>query len=570
MQGYDVIQKTKPYHFLEGGGELGELTRSFDWATTSVGPVHTWPQSLRTTIGIILRSGFPMFLWWGDDLVQFYNDAYRPSLGHSGKHPKALGEQAEKCWPEIWHIIYPLIEQVRNTGTSFFSADQLVPIFRNGKIEDVYWTFSYSPVIDELDEIAGVLVTCTETTEKVLNHRALLESRDQLQFAVEATELGTWDYNPDSKNFFCNTRLKEWFGLDRQNEIDLKFAIDVIAAKDRQRVLEAIQTALDYSSGGSYDVEYTIVHLTNQTERIVRARGRAWFDDNKIARRLNGTLQDVTSTVLARKQVEELIAERTKELESANQELRKSNAVLAQFAYISSHDLQEPARKIKIFSGMLKTTLNNLDSRSKNYLTKIEASSARLLTLIRDVLTYSQLGKDQQEPKAIDLNEALASVLDDFELLIEEKRAVIQSDILPTINGISIQVFQLFHHLISNSLKFVAEGVRPEISIRVTSIKGEEVLRHTDLEHRRIFVKISFADNGIGFNQNYASQIFDLFQRLHAKSEYHGTGIGLPMCKKICQNHGGDIYAESTLGQGSVFHVILPQSDNIYQRHSNG
>ena len=229
----EVLEKIKPYHFLEGGGELGELTRSYDWAETPVGPVDTWPQSLRTTISIILRSGFPMFLWWGDDMIQFYNDAYRPSLGQSGKHPKALGQRAEKCWPEIWNIINPLIEQVRNTGTSFFSEDQLVPIYRNGKIEDVYWTFSYSPVIDESDKIAGVLVTCTETTEKVLNHRALEESRDQLQFAIEATELGTWDYNPDSNKFSGNSRLKEWFGLDGNDEIDLNFAINVIAGKDK-------------------------------------------------------------------------------------------------------------------------------------------------------------------------------------------------------------------------------------------------------------------------------------------------------------------------------------------------
>ena len=555
----EVSEKIKPYYFLEGGGELGELTRSYDWAETSVGSVDTWPQSLRTTISIILRSDFPMFLWWGDDMIQFYNDAYRPSLGQGGKHPKALGQRAEKCWPEIWHIIYPLIERVRNTGTSFFSADQLVPIYRNGKIEDVYWTFSYSPVIDESDKIAGILVTCTETTEKVLNHMALQESRDQLQFAIEATELGTWDYNPNSNKLSGSSRLKEWFGLDDNDEIDLNFAVNVIAAEDRQRVVQAIQTSLEYSSGGQYDIEYTIIHPKNQSERIVRARGRAWFDDNKIARRLNGTLQDVTSTVLARKKIEELVTERTKELESANQELQKSNAELAQFAYISSHDLQEPARKIKTFCEILKMTMNNVDPRSQNYLSKIEASSSRMLTLIRDVLAFSQLRKEKQELKAIDLNEALATVLDDFELLIHEKNAVIKSDFLPTIDGIAVQIAQLFHNLISNSLKFATKGGSPEILIRVTSMNAEAVLRHTDLNHNKTFFKISFADNGIGFNQDYATQIFDIFQRLNAKSEYHGTGIGLPMCRKICQNHGGDIYAESTLGQGAVFHVILPK-----------
>ena len=155
------------YTFLEGGGELGELVRNYDWASTPVGAVDRWPQSLRTTVGIILHSGFPMFLWWGDDMIQFYNDAYRPSLGENGKHPAALGQHARVCWPEIWDIIYPLIKQVKTTGESFFLEDQLVPIFRNGGIEDVYWTFSYSAVFDEKGKVAGVLVVCHETTKQV-------------------------------------------------------------------------------------------------------------------------------------------------------------------------------------------------------------------------------------------------------------------------------------------------------------------------------------------------------------------------------------------------------------------
>ncbi len=134
-----MVEKTeRSYAFLQAGGELGELIRQFDWSETSVGPIEYWPQSLRTMVAAVIHSGFPMFLWWGDEMVQFYNDAYRPSLGGSGKHPKALGQTARECWPEIWDIIYPLIEKVKTTGESFFLEDQLIPIFRNGKIEDVY------------------------------------------------------------------------------------------------------------------------------------------------------------------------------------------------------------------------------------------------------------------------------------------------------------------------------------------------------------------------------------------------------------------------------------------------
>ena len=127
--------------FLAGGGEMGELTRAKDWSNTAVGDPEAWPQSLRTTLGIILNSKFPMFLWWGPELICFYNDAYRPSLGINGKHPSILGMKAEDAWPEIWDIIKPLIDKTLQ-GEAVWFDDLLVPIYRNGKIEDVYCTFS--------------------------------------------------------------------------------------------------------------------------------------------------------------------------------------------------------------------------------------------------------------------------------------------------------------------------------------------------------------------------------------------------------------------------------------------
>src|SRR6476660_8582108 len=129
------------YPFLEGGGEMGELTRKHDWSKTSIGSPDNWPQSLRTMLGVLLNSRYPMFLWWGPDLIQFYNDAYRPSLGNAGKHPTALGQQAEDCWPEIWDTIKPLIDKVLKDGEATWSENQLIPIYRNGHLENVYWTF---------------------------------------------------------------------------------------------------------------------------------------------------------------------------------------------------------------------------------------------------------------------------------------------------------------------------------------------------------------------------------------------------------------------------------------------
>jgi signal transduction histidine kinase/ActR/RegA family two-component response regulator len=153
--------------FLDGGGISGELARSIDWARTPLGAPAGWPQSLKTIVGVILQSRHPMFLWWGPDLIQVYNDAYLPSFG-VGKHPAAMGQRGRDCWQEIWPIIWPQIDDVMSRKRSSWNEDQLVPVFRNGRLEEVYWTYGYSPALDDRGGVGGVLVVCTETTSQVI------------------------------------------------------------------------------------------------------------------------------------------------------------------------------------------------------------------------------------------------------------------------------------------------------------------------------------------------------------------------------------------------------------------
>ena len=194
--------------FLQGGGEMGHLTRNFDWSQTSLGEPGQWPQSLLTIVNTILNSKFPMFLWWGVDMIQFYNDAYRPSLGNQGKHPKALGQKGKDCWPEIWDIISPLIRQVQETGVATWREDQLIPIYRNGKIEDVYWTYSYSAVLDDRGWQTGVLVTCTETTEKVKNLKEIEESVKEQTEELREANLQLTRFNEELSR--SNSNLEEF------------------------------------------------------------------------------------------------------------------------------------------------------------------------------------------------------------------------------------------------------------------------------------------------------------------------------------------------------------------------
>ncbi|WP_316752480.1 ATP-binding protein [Pedobacter gandavensis] len=160
-------QEPNYQYYLEGGGEMGQLIREYDWSKTVIGSPEQWPQSLLTTISTIISSRFPMFLWWGPELIQFYNDAYRKSLGDEGKHPTALGQAAEACWPEIWDTVQPMISQAMAGGDATWCEDILLPIFRNNQMEDVYWTFSFSKVKDLPGKPGGVLAICSETTAKV-------------------------------------------------------------------------------------------------------------------------------------------------------------------------------------------------------------------------------------------------------------------------------------------------------------------------------------------------------------------------------------------------------------------
>jgi len=151
---------------------MAELVRKFDWSTTPVGPVRTWSDTLVTTVNLMLASRHPMFLWWGPDLIQFYNDGYRPSI-RADKHPSALGQRGVECWPEIWPIIGPQIEAVMGEGHSTWNTNQLVPINRHEKLEEVFWTYSYSPVRDKAGNVQGTLVVLQRDTEQVLSERRL-------------------------------------------------------------------------------------------------------------------------------------------------------------------------------------------------------------------------------------------------------------------------------------------------------------------------------------------------------------------------------------------------------------
>jgi PAS domain S-box-containing protein len=292
--------KQPSFSFLQGGGEMGMLIRSKDWSATTIGNPETWPQSLRTTLSIILNSKFPMFLFWGPDLICFYNDAYRPSLGREGKHPDILGGRGEDYWQEIWPVIKPLIDQVLDGGEATWSEDQLIPIYRNGKIEDVYWTFSYSPVNDESGKPAGVFVTCNETTEKVNTFKRIEESEERFRTMAESTDVLIAVGDESSNATYFN---KAWVDLTgRPMEDLLKFGwADLVHPDDRERYLNIYLSAFEKRE--PFTGELRVLNKHGHYSWLL-AKGPARFrSDGSFAGYISSCI-DITEQVKALKKVE--------------------------------------------------------------------------------------------------------------------------------------------------------------------------------------------------------------------------------------------------------------------------
>lgn len=268
-------------------------------------------------------------------------------------------------------------------------------------------------------------------------------------------------------------------------------------------------------------------------------------------------------------------------LETTNQELERSNRELEQFAHVLCHDLNQPLQSIILHTDMLNINYQDrLDIKGEGYITKIRDSSLRMKTFMQDLLVYAKVGADSQDITSTDCNIVLEQVLDNLKAAISEKNALITHDSLPTVNVSQTQLIQLFQNLISNAIKFQAPGTSPQVKIsvkpvdnsrdtdhgiltevgRVSSINatGFQENGHNSLEHGGNYWLFGIHDNGIGMEPDQRSHIFEIFQRLHSNKDYPGTGIGLATCKKIVENHGGQIGVESEPGVGSTFYFTLP------------
>jgi len=325
-----------------------------------------------------------------------------------------------------------------------------------------------------------------------------------------------------------------------QEEIIGKLVYDLIDESEKERVADQIQRR---KTGVTEQHELTLRTKTGKPVWTHLSTNPV-HDENGIYKGALAMVTDITK----RKQQEALLKEHEANLELKNEELRQKNRELEQFAYIASHDLQEPLRTVSSFSGQLQKQYGDkLDDLAKKYLFFMQQGTERMKALITDLLDYSRIGKKKQL-RTIDCNELIENVLADLHTSIQEAKVEICKGRLPVVKGYSTEMKQLFQNLISNAIKFRKKEVVPKIHISSQPIKGGW--------------EFSVEDNGIGIAEEHNERIFVIFQRLHSRSEYEGTGIGLSHCKKIVELHGGKIWVKSSPGEGSSFRFTILENNN--------
>lgn len=594
-----------------------------------------------------------------------------------------------------------LIEETTQSGRNYEAEYRIM-----GKDGEIRWVLARGQLnYDEQKQplaFSGVLIDVTERKQAEVRSQ---QAEARLRLAIEAAQVGTWDFNPITQELIWSDRCRELFGLPATHSIDYNVFLQGLHPDDREQTDQIVQQALRPGSDGRYTTEYRTVGLLDGQLRWLRANGQAIFNEAGLAIQFIGTVVDITDSKRAetilqqrvteqthnlerqahqlrtvldaslnsiiamtairdeqgevidfmmdtanaaviksnfmtpdqiigrpmlvvfpgnrengffdlykqvvqtgeagqstqyyrdefglegwfevsavrqandsvvvtynnitdRKRAELAAQEQATELNEANAELKRSNENLQQFAHIASHDLQEPLRRIQSFSDLLKSQFaDNLAEGERDMIRRIQKSAHRMQMLIKDLLTYSKISTQREPFTAVALADVLTDVLSDVEVSVSEKNATVHVDPLPRVMGSSSRLRQLFQNLIANALKFIPLDRSPVIDIQCRTAQPEDLPESLQIRRPQPFWLITVADNGIGFDERYKDRIFTPFQRLHDSAIYGGTGIGLAICQRVAESHGGAIDVSSQPDVGSTFTIFLPVSSDELPLH---
>ncbi len=443
-----------------------------------------------------------------------------------------------------------VMERLSNVINEMLLLEKKLLIVRdekNDSLTDSTPTVIYITLFTTIAIISLAFVKISRDLEETrLNNEQLALNNESNNLAEQIGEYGTWFLNLETNEYTFSENEYRLLGVKPYSfKASLEDFLKYIHPEDLQYVQDVSSNMVNQDK--LIPFTYRIIRADGQL-RYLRGNGKTVT--NKSGEKiLIGTTSDVTDEVVANKSIEE----RNIELEANNKELQAFN-------YVASHDLQEPLRKIQTFiSRLIDKDLNSVSESGQQYLLKIQDSSERMRLLIDDLLQFSRTNKSEKVFEPTCLNELLENAKHELTQIIEDKNAIITSESLPHLNVIPFQIQQLFTNLINNSLKYSKENIAPIIDIKVSEVKASDEIE-IPVNDQSKYYKIIFSDNGIGFDSQYSKKIFLLFNRLHNKDEYSGTGIGLAICKKIMDNHKGFIFAEGEQNVGAKFTIYLPFS----------
>jgi signal transduction histidine kinase len=562
-----------------GESEMAARCREFDWGSTPLGPVAGWSNSLRTTVGIVLTSRQPMFLWWGPELVQLYNDGYRPSLGTGGRADHALGARGREFWTDIWDAIGPQIDQVMTTGEATWHENQYLPIERNGHLEDVWWTYSYSPVRDDDGRIAATLVVCQETTARVQAERdlqataaALAAERAQLKKIVDqAPAFMAVLRGPEHRFERSNAEYDRLIGRPVRPGLSVAEVVPEIVDQGFIPLLDGVLETGEPFVGRAIPVRLIRTPDGPPEQRYVDFVYQALTeaDGTRSGVFVHGV--DVTDAVEARRQIERLLAESERaraeaeaarrEAEAARGAAEAASRAKGEFLAVMSHELRTPLNAIGGYAELIELGVHGpVTDGQREALTRIQRSQRALLSVINEVLNYTRLetGAVTYEITSVPVAEAVGAAEVLVSPQLRAKGLTYGWD--GCAPGVAVRadrdkLQQILLNVLSNAIKFTEprDGEPGRITVQCECAPaGEGDAR----------VRIHVRDTGVGIAADKLDAVFEPFVQVDQRlaREHNGTGLGLAISRDLARAMGGDLTVASAPGEGSTFTLTLPRA----------
>ncbi len=548
------------YPLKDDNGNITGIIVTVTDESESVKTKHFITESEKQFRNMVMESPIPMAILRGPNhFIEMANSTMLNKIWRR-KEKDVIGKKLLEAFPELIEQKYAgLLNEVYTTGKVHSGFESPAYIKGDDGLRMFYFDFEYSPLYDLNGEVSAIMITVNDVTEKVETRKKIEESEERFRSIAETLPQLIWETDNDGNSLFASGRWEEYSGIIPKGLEKWKA---VIHPDDLERNTDIWMHSLKTGDIYKCDVRLRNKHGEYRWHTVT---GEPVYDKDKKIIKWVGAFTDVHFEKGFTQELEKQVENRTNELKEANKtleqkyrELENMNTELQSFAYISSHDLQEPLRKIQTFSSqILDREYENLTENGKDKFQRMQNSAKRMQALIEDLLAYSRTSTAERKFEHTGLASIIKEVKDDLNEELQQKNVIIDEIDMCEIKVIPFQFRQLMYNLISNSIKFSKINVEPNIKIKCSVDKAGS-FNNPKLDADLTYCHIRVSDNGIGFETKYSEKIFEVFQRLHGKTQYTGTGIGLAIVKKIVENHNGIISASGEVNKGATFDIYIP------------